>query len=281
MIKVLSAGFYTTIQDLGRVGYGSFGLPISGAMDFYSAKLSNFLLNNNVNDAVLEVVYGGCKLLFENDTIVSVTGADFSVKINENEVTMNTTLFIEKGSVLSFGKRGYGVRTYIGVKGGIRSEKLFGSRSMYKGITSSFKIDKGVLLPIIQLGKTNEKSFSKIKIDGSFFLSKIIECNEGPEFNLLSKKEKMNLCRMMFTISSDNNRMGYRLEEKINNSLSSMLTSAVLPGTVQLTPSGTLIVLMKDSQVTGGYPRILQLTEYGISKLSQKTTRDRFQFKIV
>ncbi|WP_435261368.1 biotin-dependent carboxyltransferase family protein [Tenacibaculum sp. nBUS_03] len=280
MIKVLSSGFYTTIQDLGRVGYGSMGIPMSGAMDIYSAKLSNFLLNNDLNKAVLEVVYGGCKLLFEEEAILSITGADFSAKINNNEVAMNSALLIEKGSVLSFGKRMYGVRTYIGVKGGVLSEEVLGSRSLYKGITSSFKITKGVELPIAHIGKAIEKKFSRIKIDKSYIESKVIKCSEGPEFDLLSKQEKMNLFRIIFTISSDNNRMGYRLEEKLSNNLPSMLTSAVLPGTVQLTPSGTLIVLMKDGQVTGGYPRVLQVTEDGISKLAQKTTGDSFQFKI-
>ena len=74
--------------------------------------------------------------------------------------------------------------------------------------------------------------------------------------------------------------MGYRLEEPIDNKFGSMLTSAVLPGTVQLTPSGKLIVLMRDCQVTGGYPRILQLTDDAINKLAQKTTNHTFKFKI-
>ena len=60
-----------------------------------------------------------------------------------------------------------------------------------------------------------------------------------------------------------------------------MLTSSVLPGTVQLTPSGKLIILMRDCGVTGGYPRILQLTETSINRLSQKTTNDTFKFKLV
>ena len=75
--------------------------------------------------------------------------------------------------------------------------------------------------------------------------------------------------------------MGYQLEEQIENSFFSMLTSSVLPGTVQLTPSGKLIILMRDCQVTGGYPRILQLSEASINSLAQKSSGDRFQFKII
>jgi allophanate hydrolase subunit 2 len=68
------------------------------------------------------------------------------------------------------------------------------------------------------------------------------------------------------------------LNETIPNTLPSILTSAVLPGTVQLTPSGKLIILMRDCQVTGGYPRVLQVSEESINRLSQKITGDKIQF---
>ena len=104
---------------------------------------------------------------------------------------------------------------------------------------------------------------------------------KGPEYDLLNKQAKEKLNNINFTISKENSRMGYRLEEHIDNKLGSMLTSSVLPGTIQLTPSGKLIILMRDCQVTGGYPRILQLTEKSINRLSQKSTGDSFSFKIV
>ena len=72
--------------------------------------------------------------------------------------------------------------------------------------------------------------------------------------------------------------MGYRLLETLGNKLEQILTSSVLPGTVQLTPSGELIILMRDAQVTGGYPRILQLKEDSIAQIAQKTTNDTFVF---
>ena len=81
MIEVLSSGFFTSVQDEGRFGYGKFGVPISGAMDKYSAKLANHILSNEDNDALLEITLGTCKLLFNGQTIISITGADFSPKI--------------------------------------------------------------------------------------------------------------------------------------------------------------------------------------------------------
>ncbi len=74
--------------------------------------------------------------------------------------------------------------------------------------------------------------------------------------------------------------MAYQLEEKITHKLPEIWNTAVLPGTVQLTPNGTLIVLMRDAQVTGGYPRILQLSNHSLNILAQKSTRDVLHFKL-
>ena len=275
MVKVLS-GFHVSVQDLGRIGYKSIGVPHSGVMDQYSAKLANRLLNNQENDAVLEITFGACKLQFECDITICITGADFSTKMDSEPVVLNSIIRLKKGAILSFGKRIYGVRTYLAITKGFQTDSVLGSRSM--GITPNSLIKKGTVLPVILNQKTVHKSYVSVKINQAHFSSKLIECYKGPEFDLLSEIQKTQVFSTLFTISSDNNRMGYKLEELVKNSLPSMLTSAVLSGTVQLTPSGKLIVLMKDAPATGGYPRVLQLTEKAISRLGQKTTGDQFQF---
>ena len=75
--------------------------------------------------------------------------------------------------------------------------------------------------------------------------------------------------------------MGYVLNQKIDNDLKSIITSHVLPGTVQLTLGGRLIILMKDAQTTGGYPRVLQLTAKSIDILSQKKTSSIIKFQLI
>lgn len=278
MVKVISPGFYVSIQDLGRIGYASIGVPKSGSMDLYSSKLANHLLNNDENDAVLEITFGACKLQFESDCVICITGADFSAENDHERVTLNTVLHIKKGSILSFGKRVYGVRTYVAIKKGFQTETVLESRSMFKGITQESLLQKRMVLPLIADQKIMPKNFVSVKINQNHFKSEKIACYEGPEFEQLSETQKKQLFKTKFTISIDNSRMGYKLEEPIENDFASMLTSAVLPGTVQLTPSGKLIVLMRDCQVTGGYPRVLQLTENAINKLGQKTTHDKIQF---
>ena len=75
--------------------------------------------------------------------------------------------------------------------------------------------------------------------------------------------------------------MAYQLEDPLKNSLQPIITSLVLPGTIQLTPSGSLIILMRDCQTTGGYPRILQLSEASINRLAQKSTGDKVRFELI
>lgn len=278
MVKVLKVGLYGAVQDAGRNGFASIGVPISGVMDRYSFTIANSIVGNSLQEAVLEVVFGGMKLQFLEDTYICISGGDFSPKINGVAVTLNSRISIVKGAILSFGKVNYGVRCYIAVKGGFLTKKVMGSSSYYQNITESYRIKKNDILPIGSVNHFIKRTNASVKIAQSHFTNQELMCYLGPEFYLLNDTQKKKLFQQTFSISKDNNRMGYRLNETIKNTLVSILTSAVLPGTVQLTPSGKLIVLMRDSQVTGGYPRVLQLTERAINILSQKTTNDSFKF---
>lgn len=276
MIKVLHSGIYCSIQDMGRMGFAKMGIPTSGAMDAYAIELGNTLLQNNTNAAVLEITFGQGKFEFTVDTNLCFTGGNFSPKLNDQTIDMNTVCRVEKGAILSFGKRIYGSRTYVAAQGGIQSKVFFGSRSFSSGITKR-RLEKGDELRI----KTQKRLYgignSRIKIQEEHFTSSELECYPGPEFDQLNEMQKKGLFEI-FIISEDNNRVGYRLNELIENDLKPILTSAVLPGTVQLTPSGKLIVLMRDCQVTGGYPRVLQLSDYAVSRLSQKVSGEQVKF---
>lgn len=279
MIKVLKAGFYSTIQDKGRQGSASIGVPVSGAMDTYAADIANSIVGNSLQDAVLENVFGGLQIQFLVDTIICISGGHFSPKINGKLIHLNTRIIIRENDILSFGKIQYGVRCYVSVKGGFLTEEVLGSKSMYQQITKNAILRKDALLPIKKISVPYEDSYASIKVLKSHFTTNNLTCYEGPEFYLLKEHQKKILLQQTFSVSKDNNRMGYRLNEVLENSLASILTSAVLPGTVQLTPSGKLIVLMRDCQVTGGYPRVLQLTEAAINQLAQKTTNACFSFE--
>ncbi len=280
MIKVLSSGLYSTIQDFGRVGFQKFGVPYSGVMDRHSASFANAIVGNSKELPVLEITMQGPKLQFECNTSICISGADISAKLNNSLIGNNRLIVVEKGDVLSFGKLIKGFRAYIAVFGGFKTEKVMGSYSMYHSITSKSRIEKHDILEIEPQKMIGTSSNASIKMNDAFFNLKKIEVFKGPEFEQLSEEQKNKLFNTEFTISKDNNRMAYQLLEVLQNSLDPIITSLVLPGTVQLTPSGKLIVLMRDCQTTGGYPRVLQLKESSINSLSQKFTGNSIQFEL-
>jgi len=280
-ILILSDSIQTSVQDLGRKGYRSFGVPISGAMDKYSAILANKLLNNDEDSPVLEITMSGPKIMFEDHTLFVLTGADLSPQLNGEPIQMNHAYSVQTSDVLSFGKMNLGVRAYLGVKGGFMTENVMGSYSMYGGITPRCKVKKGDRLRIASYQSELEITTSKIKVKPSHFTTKKLEVTKGPEYNRLTKEQRDKLFSMTFKIDPLCNRMGYQLKNKFpalkNNEI---ITSITIPGTVQITPSGKLIVMMRDCPTTGGYARILQLTDMAINQLAQKKENDRFKFDL-
>jgi len=281
MVKVIKPGFFTTIQDLGRFGFQDYGVPISGSMDQYSAQFANALLNNDKNDAVLEITMSGPTLHFDCHTIICISGADLSPTLNGKAIKLNTIITIKPNDVISFGKLYSGFRSYLAVKDGFQSEIKLNSRSMYKNVTSKYKIELNDVLQINEILSIESSKYASLKFNTILFDINYLEVFKGPEFELLTPNQKQKLFDQEFTISNLNDRMAYQLEEPFENSLTPIITSLVLPGTVQLTPSGNLIVLMRDCQTTGGYPRILQLKETSINCLAQKFKGQKIRFQLI
>lgn len=279
MIKVIKEGLFTTIQDIGRFGYKNIGVPVSGSMDQTSAKLANLLLGNDESSAVLEMTLVGPTLEFMNDTYISITGADMNPSLNKQKVLQDKPLFVNKGDILYLSHSSNGMRSYLGIKGGFNSEKKLGSKSFYRGITKREKLIKN---DKIKFTKVTSSPMKMNKSINDFKINRKNKINvfKGPEFDLLDSNSKDIIFNTDFTIGI-NNRMGYNLVEPIKNSISSIISSPVMPGTVQLTPSGRLIILCRDCQTSGGYPRVLQLDRSSIDSLSQKTIGETIKLKLV
>ena len=278
-IEVLEPGLACSIQDIGRYGYMSEGVPISGAMDQQLLGIANLLLANSQNKAVIEWKLTPPRLKFLNDCIFSVVGLEIEAALNDFKIKTFKRVEAKKGDVLKIKQnkiRGYG---YIAVKMGFQSKKVLGSRSFYKNITPYDFLKKGMKLPLKCTGSTDDlMAFSKLKFIPTTTKLNELEVYKGPEFNLLPEIEKQQLLKKMFSINNQSNRMGFLLNEHIKSHSKSILSSPVLPGTVQWTPSGKLIVLMRDAQTVGGYPRILQLKEDSISYLSRLGGSDFVKF---
>ncbi|NKI32454.1 biotin-dependent carboxyltransferase family protein [Croceivirga thetidis] len=278
MLKILKPGFYTTIQDSGRFGFRNKGVPVSGCMDNMAFEQCNRLLENEKNTPVLEITMTGPTLEFLEPTFITLTGANMNPKLNNDSISNYSVIRVKKGDVLSFEKLASGFRCYLGVKGGFETEMVLDSASQFMPLT-----------PKAQLTKNDEvayKSHSDFNplISGMKPANYLSETNlqvfQGPEFHLLSESQIDKLFASEFHISKENNRMAYQLEEAFESHSHNILTSATLPGTVQCTPAGKLIILMRDGQTTGGYPRLLQLRNDAISALAQKKMGDKIKFEL-
>ena len=167
----------------------------------------------------------------------------------------------------------------MAIKGGFLSDILLGSRSMQAYLSPMIKLEKGMELQ----HTTGEKDQAVIleKKSNTPLDAKKIHAFQGPEFRNLDVSQQCEISQQIFEVSNLNNRMAYQLLPEISPFEKSQLTGPVLPGTVQITPAGNLMVLMREAQTTGGYPRILQLTAESINALAQLKTGDTFRIKIL
>ncbi|MGB5944058.1 MAG: biotin-dependent carboxyltransferase family protein [Leeuwenhoekiella sp.] len=279
-IEIIQPGFYTTIQDLGRMDYAHLGVPKSGVMDSFSAKKANLLLNNPFDAAVLEITMKGPKLKFLVDSQFSVCGAEFELYLNGNQVSNSKPHFIKEGSELRFGSLKRGFRGYLAVLGGIASEDVLGSRSQYEGITGTSRIAKRDIIEISGSASPSPK-MARVNYENQDLFGQNIPAYPGPEYDLLPEELQRKLFGTSFTLSPASNRMAIPFKELLPNNLEGILTGPVLPGTVQLTPNGNLIALMRDCQTTGGYPRVLQISDLGLCRLAQKRPGEHINFLLM
>ena len=170
-----------------------------------------------------------------------------------------------------------GARLYLAFKNGINTERIVDSASPFPGQVQVFK--KGHVFEIN--GATGQRINSAI-IPFKMDPLKVLSCHIGPEWHYLSKNAQEQILAHSYTISPQSNRMGYRLEGKIiGESISPILSSGVLPGTIQLLPSGLPLILMRDCQTTGGYPRILQVGEIDINQLAQRKPGEKVRLSSI
>jgi biotin-dependent carboxylase-like uncharacterized protein len=280
-IEVLHPGLFSTIQDKGRFGSMKFGVPLSGSMDSYSAKMANLILQNSPGCAVLEITQMGPKLKFSEPVQIVITGADLSPMINNKEIRNYIVYTIKLNDILSFGRRKTGCRSYLGISGGFQSEVVLGSKSWYDGVTEFSNLAKGMKLGYLSSTSRCSPTNSALKPSIKYISQTEVPVFPGPEYEKLPEVLQCQLNKRVFSISKNNNRMAVQLEELFLNSLNPIVTGPVVPGTVQLTPGGKLIVLMRDCQTTGGYPRVLQLSEKALDILSQKIVGDKISLQVM
>ena len=270
----------TSLQDEGRLAGAQYGIPISGAMDQKSYRWANHLLQNSSNAVALEMAQPGLRIQFDQACQIALAGAKVAVSLNQRPLSNSSLISIAAGDLLEIGAFLSGSRLYLCIQGGFQVERYLGSGSDFESITSPSKRSTQEVLSYIPIPQHNPLG-AKPKWETSWFESPEIEAYRGADWALLPSAQQELIRSSNFHLSKFSNRMGIQLEELVPNQLEDLPTNPVFPGTVQLTPGGKIIVLMRDAGVTGGYPRILHLTEDGQSKLAQKRVGDSIRFQLL
>lgn len=251
-LNIVRPGLFTTVQDLGRWGFQSRGVPIAGAMDQYSHRLANLLVGNPPDAATLEVTLMGPSVEFGGPAMFAVSGAAFRLTLDDAPVEMNRAVEARAGARLRFGDRLRGARAYLAVGGGVDVPRVLHSRSTH--VATGMGGHEGRALKagdVLRCGSGHVRPRSSDRIAAL----PIPLADGGAKVRVVEGAFADGLAGQRFRISTQSNRMGYRLEGTGTRTATpaGLLSSAVPTGAIQMPPSGQPILLMADHATTGGY----------------------------
>jgi antagonist of KipI len=292
-IVIIKQGILDTVQDEGRFGYQHLGINPTGCMDFIAASVANILAANDRSNPVIELHFPAACFQFHDDYLIALSGADFQPTVDDKPIPINNAVWITKGSTLKFTHLARGSRCYMAIQGSWNLEmwadsfstNLKASVGGYEGRALRKNDEIKITGRKFKLKNNTVGAALPIKADPSIFYSpsNTIRCVTGNEYSLLTNDARETFESSSFQISLQSDRMGYRLQGNAlyQNEMKWLLSSAVTRGTIQLLPSGQLIILMADHQTTGGYPKVAHVINADFATLAQMRPNQKIQFQLV
>lgn len=274
MIRVESPGPLTTVQDLGRPGYGAIGVSASGAADSVAFRAGNLLLGNPANAAGLEMTLIGGRFYFEQAATVALTGA----------VTPWRAFDVAAGATVDVGPLHGGVRAYLCVGGGIDAPLFLGSASTHvmTGLGGR-PLRKGDLLRIGDAPGRRPRVTIRREALVRLAPRKTLRVTYGPQIHWFTDEQRATFVSASYRVTQEANRMGLRLEgaPMIAADSSHMITEGVALGAIQTPACGQPIILFVEQQTTGGYPKIANVIWADLSSAGQLRPGDEVRFEWV
>lgn len=281
-LLVESPGMFTTVQDLGRPGYGPLGVSTSGAADPIALCLGNRLVGNHDNAAALELTMLGGAFVFPDGATIAVTGADFSAS-----VPLWTAARIEPGHVVRLRAAQVGARAYLCVRGGIAVPPFLNSASTHAltglGGYNGRALRRGDSLAFGNAVAGDPRSRIRPGILERLAPRKQLRLTAGPQWDDFSASSRTALLQSAFTVTEQSNRMGIRLAGPALDTPhgGTMLTEGVPLGAIQVPAGGHPIILFVEQQTTGGYPKIANVISADLASLGQLRPRDIINFQLL
>jgi len=290
MLKVISPGFLTTVQDLGRFRFAHLGVSPAGAADGFASRLGNLLVNNDANTSALEMTLIGGSFEFESNSLIAITGADCGPTLDDEALPMWTSMVVRAGQTLKCGAMKTGARCYLCVHGGINVEKIMASASTHVqtgigGWQGRRPLKKGDALPIAEIPREAKHHSCTVRKDLINYLyeKSTIGVTPGPQSDFFSRESLRIFSSTPYLVSESSNRVGLRLKgESIARGKSEeLITEGLSLGAVQVPPDGQPIILFVEHPTTGGYPKIANVISADFCRVGQLKPRDEVRFQFV
>ena len=287
-LKVRRAGMLTSVQDLGRWGFQSSGVPVAGAMDLPALRIGNAMLGNPEGAAALEVTLLGPELEVYGGGAAVFAGADLGFSVNGRAVGSWRVVELKSGDVISFTGPKNGCRGNLCFAGGVGVPLVMNSRSTY--MRAKIGGFEGRALKNGDVITTGEPSPLWKRLDGFTLPPELnpalpadapLSLMTGLQEDLFTEEGRATLFSSEYTITSESDRMGCRLDgAKIEHVKGGDIVSDGVPlGAVQIPSHGMPIVMLADRQTTGGYTKIGVLTPLSIEALVQKMPGSAVRFR--
>jgi biotin-dependent carboxylase-like uncharacterized protein len=288
MLKVIDASGFISFQDSGRKGFQSYGVPVSGAMDWFAYQSANYLVGNSIDATAIEIGLGEITFHALRDTTLAVTGAGYEVQNYIWTFPLWTSFYVRAGWQVQIKKTSAGNWAYLAIAGGFDVPQVLGSSSTYIRGGLGNAIQAG---DILQSGKPSTELTKLAARD--FPVQKYIQYSQTPTIEVVSGPQRERFDNTFFeneyTLSKSFDRMGYRLDMLSSPSSAKGITSLInkelisegmTMGSIQITNQGQPIVMMADSPTTGGYPKIANVIRADLPLLAHcqsATSRIRFR----
>jgi len=287
VIRVMEPGLFTTVQDLGREGFGPMGVSPSGAADAISLRVGNRLVGNADGAAGLEMTLLGGTFEFPEGAVVALAGSDFGATLDGKPAELWATFETKPGQVLKLGPTRTGARCYLCVRGGIEVKAFLGSASTH--VLSALGGHEGRALrkgDVLKLGAANGRARKRrLSARGLQEMQprRVLRVTAGPQSDWFPEAAQRLFYAGRYVVAEESNRMGIRLKSEavLDTPGGKMISEGVSLGAIQIPEGGQPIILFVEQQTTGGYPKIANVISADFHSLGQLRPRDEVRFERV
>jgi biotin-dependent carboxylase-like uncharacterized protein len=272
-MKIIDKPIYCIVQDKGNFHHTHLGISVSGVMDEFAYNIANMLLGNKADTNILEINFANISFKIQKDTTIAITGAKCEFYINGILKNSWQTYHLKKDDLIKIGKFISGLRVYLSVKGGfIVDKEPWG--------LSNEKLKQGDILDYQQSNKVFMSKRLKKRYIPEYtnqLTLRVILSYQEKDF---SQQQKKIFFSSTYTVSTEISRMGYKLKgDKISCDIDGIISEGIAFGSIQIPKDGLPIILLKDRQTIGGYPKIGVVLDIDCYKLSQAKPNTKIIFK--